>query len=261
MTSAVTREGVLAVVDALRAAEPDAAAERSTALAVRAIIDATTASIASDDRVAHTAHPTSPAASVAGVLIDVTITRRDTVDVRSFAIVALAATEPSGTLAGSVLVTGLPLDSDAGGRTLLSKTLSGGAWVSGPIDSSDAGVLQLAVTSKSVAPPAADAPPPAPTRRTAAERAAARKRYEAALRSARAKYVKARKKARSSKRRRKVAKAAYDKRRARAKAAYRAAIADVPAKTPAPTTSSAVTQALGVPTMIISTDAGWAAAV
>lgn len=261
MTATVTRAGLAAAVDALRASDPDAAAEQKSAAAMRTIIDAALPSIGTDDRVAHTAYPTSPTSSVVGVLIDVTVTRLDTVDVRSFAVVALAAAEPDGVLAGSVVVTGLPIDSDEGGRTLLSRSVSGDVWVSAPIDASGAGVLRVALTSVTVTPPVSDVPPAAPVRRTAAERAAARKQYDAALRSARAKYAKARKKAGSSKRRRKAAKAAYDKRRARAKAAYLAAVADVPAVSSKPATSSGATQVLGDTTTIVSTDAGWAAAV
>lgn len=258
MTPTVPRETVASLVDALRAPEPDAAAEKRNDLAVRAIITAAAAT-ASDDLVTYSAYPTSPATSVAGLLVDVTITRRDTVDARSFALVALAVTEPDDVLDGSVVVTGLPINADDGGRTLASAALSGDVWVSAPIDGSDAGVLQVALTSVTVTPPAADAAAPSPTRRTPAELSAARNRYEAALRSARTTYVKARKKARSSKRRKKAAKAAYDRRRARAKAAYRAAIADVPAAAPSPV--SVVAQALGVPTTIITTDAGWASLV
>lgn len=257
MTTAVTRENVLAVAGALRVPDPDAATEKKTDDAVRAII-AAAASVGAGDRVAYTAYPTPAAASVAGVLIDVTTSRRDTVDTRSFAIVALAAAQDT-VLDGSVVVTGLPVDSADGGKALASTGLSGDVWVSAPIDGSDSGVLQVALTSVTVASPAGDARPATPTPRTPAELAAAHKRYDAALRSARATYAKARRKAGSSKRRKKAAKAAYDKRRARAKAAYRSAVAAVPAAASSP--SEVVAQALGVPTTIITTDAGWAAAV
>jgi hypothetical protein len=251
---AVTRETVLEVAAGLRADEPGAAAEQKVDGLVRAII-ASTVSVG-DDLVDYTAYPTSDGAAVTGVLIDVSLTRTDSVDTRSVATVALAATRDDDELVGSVVLSGLPIDAADGARTLHTAPLSGDVQVSAPVDVAGSGVLRVELAGAASVPPAPPAQP-APTPRTPAERQAAKKAYDAALKVARTKYAKARKKAKRSKRKRIAAKKAYDQRKARAKAAYRAAIADVPA---APTTSSpAAPSTADGATVVISTDVGWAA--
>ena len=260
MTAAVTREMVLTAAAGLRFNNPDTADEAATDRAVRAIIAGSVP--IGTDLVDYTAYPTSDDTDVAGVLIEVTLTRTDSVQTRSLATVALATMGDEAELTGSVMVKGLPLDADDGGKTLHTSTLSGDVHVTSPVDVSAIGVLQVALASGLPAEPAAPAPAPAtpsPTARprTTAELKAARATYDAAVKRARTKYAKARKKAGKSKRRRIAAKKAYDKRRARAKTAYRAALADVPvaaaaapaAASDSPRTASAVT--------IISTDVGW----
>ena len=259
MTAAVTREMVLAAAAGLRTSDPATADEASTDRAVRAIIAGSVP--VGNDLVDYTAYPTSDDADVSGVLIDVTLTRTDSVQTRSLATVALAPLGDEAELTGSVVVEGLPMDAADGGRTLHTSTLSGDVHVTSPVDVSAIGVVQVALTSSSSAEPAAPAPTPAtppPTARprTAAELKAARAAYDAAVKRARTKYAKARKKAGQSKRRRIAAKKAYDTRRARAKTAYRAAIADVPVGVSAPTSTTSPASA-GSTVMIISSDVGW----
>ncbi|MBD8608491.1 hypothetical protein IFT73_16665 [Aeromicrobium sp. CFBP 8757] len=260
MTS-VTRAMVLEAASGLRATDPDATAEAKLDRLVRDIV-ASAVSVGGD-LVDYTAYPTPADASVTGVLIDVSLTRTDSVQTRSLATVALAPTSDGVQLDGSVVVSGLPVDAADGARTLHTSTLSGDVHVSTPVDVSDSGVLEVSLTSVSVEPtptpstPAPSTPAPTSTPRTAAELAAARRTYDAALRNARTKYAKARKKAGRSKRKRVAAKKSYDVRRARAKAAYRAAVADVPAgAAPAGATRSAAL--VSAPTTVISTDVGWA---
>ncbi|KQX74235.1 hypothetical protein [Aeromicrobium sp. Root472D3] len=268
MTS-VTRAMVLEAASGLRATEPDATAEAKLDRLVRDIV-ASAVSVGGD-LVDYTAYPTPADASVTGVLIDVSLTRTDSVQTRSLATVALAPTSDGDQLDGSVVVSGLPVDAADGARTLHTSTLSGDVHVSTPVDVSDSGVLEVSLTSVSVEPtptptptpstptPSPSTPAPTSTPRTAAELAAARRTYDAALKNARTKYAKARKKAGRSKRKRVAAKKSYDVRRARAKAAYRAAIADVPAgAAPAGATRSAAAVSASAPTTVISTDVGWA---
>lgn len=259
MTTAVTRETVLSAATGLRASDPATADEAATDRAVRAIIAGSVP--VGTDLVDYTAYPTSDDADVAGVLIDVTLTRTDSIQSRSLATVALAPLGDEAELTGSVVVKGLPLDADEGGTTLHTSTLSGDVHVTSPVDVSATGVLQVALAAGSAAEPAAPtpapaSPPPTARPRTAAELKAARAAYDAAVKRARTKYAKARKKAGKSKRRRIAAKKAYDKRRARAKTAYRSAIADVPVAVSAPMATSGPTSG-GSAVTIISTDAGW----
>ncbi|MCL8249842.1 hypothetical protein AERO_00470 [Aeromicrobium fastidiosum] len=262
MTS-VTRAMVLEAASGLRATDPDGTAEAKLDRLVRDIVASAVA--VGGDLVDYTAYPTPADASVTGVLIDVSLTRTDSVQTRSLATVALAPTSDGGQLDGSVVVSGLPVDAADGARTLHTSTLSGDVHVSTPVDVSDSGVLEVSLTSVSVEPtptpstptPSPSTPAPTSTPRTAAELAAARRTYDAALKNARTKYAKARKKAGRSKRKRVAAKKSYDVRRARAKAAYRAAIADVPAGA-ASVGATRSAAAVSAPTTVISTDVGWA---
>ncbi len=243
---------VLEAAAGLRAADPSASAEQRLDRFVRDIV--ASAVPVGDDLVDYTAYPTPAESAVTGVLIDVSLTRTDSIQTRSLATVALAPTADGGELTGSVTLTGLPVDAADGGRTLHTSQLAGDVHVSAPVDISDSGVLQVALTS-AAAPAKPTASTPTSTPRTAAELAAARRTYDAALKKARTTYAKARTKAKKSKRRRVAAKKAYDVRRARAKTAYRAAIADVPASAAPPAASATVT---GDASTIISTDVGWA---
>lgn len=244
----MTRAMVLEAAAGLRAAEPSASAEQRLDRVLRDIV--ASAVPVGDDLVNYTAYPTALESAVTGVLIDVSLTRTDSIQTRSLATVALAPTADGGRLTGSVVVAGLPVDATDGGRTLQTSTLSGDVHLMAPVDVSDSGVLRVALTSA-----AESAPTPTSTPRTATELAAARRTYDATLTKARTTYAKARKKAKKSKRRRIAAKKAYDARRGRAKATYRAAIADVPASAASPATSTATA---GDSSTIISTDVGWA---
>lgn len=260
----VTRAMVLEAATGLRAGEPTSTAEQRLDRLVRDIIAG--AVPVGGDLVDYTAYPTSGDAAVTGVLLDVSLTRTDSVATRSVATVLLAPTADEARLDGSLIVLGLPVDAadGDGARTLHTSSLTGDVHVSAPVDVADSGVLRVSLTSATAPPPtSATAPAPAtPTKRTPAELAAARATYDAALRAARTKYAKARKKAGRSKRKRVAAKKAYDTRRARAKAAYRAATADVPARPTPPVTAPApATPDLGDASTIIATDIGWAPVV
>jgi hypothetical protein len=258
MTS-VTRATVLAAADGLRATEPGPDAQARLDGVLRDII-ADVVPTAADDLVDYTAYPTAPGCPVTGVLIDVALTRTDSVQVRSVAAVALAPTPDDTRLDGSVTISGLPVDASGDARTLHRSALSGDVHVSTPVDVADCGVVRVEVTSVDTSEPAAPtSPPPTTRRRTAAELAAARRTYDSALRAARTKYAKARKKAGRSKRKRVAAQKAYVTRKARAETAYRAATADVPVSpTGAPAPAAAST---GSATVVISTDVGWGALV
>lgn len=262
MTTGITRDTVIAAVDALRAVDWSVTTENKLDTAVRDIIASV---IAPDgDRIDYTAYPTPATSMPSGVLIDVSVTQVSSTQTRSLAIVALASSDETAELDGFVLLSGLPIDAVTGRRTLDNSELSGTVYVSTPIDVADVGVLEVALTSVAFieeAPAQPAVPPPTtPTPRSGAELRAARATYKKALASARKKYLKARKKAGKSKSKKAAAKKSYTQRKARAKATYRAAIADVPA---APTTSAAPTPVAspGRPPVVISTDAGWAVAV
>ena len=262
MTTDITRDTVLAAVDALRAGDPNPTTEKKLDAAVRDII---TSVIAADgDRIDYTAYPTPATSRPSGVLIDVSVSQVGSTRTRSLAIVALASSEETAQLDGFVLLSALPLDAVTGRRTLDNSELSGTVYVSTPVDVSDVGVLEVALTSVAFIEEApaqsAAPPPPEPTPRSGAELRAARTAYTKALAKARTKYLKARKKAGKSKRRKAAAKKSYTQRKARAKATYRAAIADIPA---VPTTSAAPVPAAAPdrPPVVISTDVGWAVAV
>ena len=246
---------VLEAVAGLRADEPSTTTEQKLDRLVRDIV--ASAVPVGDDLVDYTAYPTAVDAAVTGLLIDVSLTRTDSIVTRSLATVALAPTAVDGRLDGSVVLSGLPVDATDGARTLHTSAMSGDVHVSPAVDVSDAGVLRVALTSDAEPPatPAPTAPAPTSTPRSAAELAAARRTYDTALKVARTKYAKARKKAKKSKRKRVAAKKAYDVRRARATTAYRAAIADVPASAAPPAASPTVT---GDASTIISSDVGWA---
>lgn len=258
---------VLSVTAGLRASEPSAGSEAATDAAVRRIIGRSVSVDAAGEIVDYTAYPAAADASIEAVLVDATVYRVSTGATRSCTVVAVAAVDPATTLTGSVLLR------RPDGVVVQRSTLSGDVLVTDAVDTADAGVLEVAVSGAVVSstpdpdpeptpePPAQ--PAPVPTPRTAAEKAAARRTYDAALKDARRKYAKAKKKAGRSKSKKNAARKAYVRRKSLAKTRYRAAIADVPAVPTraavgsAQATTNASAAAGTTFDVAISTDAGW----
>ena len=268
MATDITRDVVLSVAAGLRVSEPSAGSETATDAAVRSILErVVTVDAGAGDVLDYTAYPTA-VGDVEGLLIDATVYRYSTGASRSSTVVAVATTDESSRLDGSVTIT-------SGDSTVLRSSLSGSVAVTAPIDTADAGVLEVVVAGTLLAPgeqapaPSPTAPPTAPTPapgsppipRTEAEKAAARAAYDRALQDARKRYAKAKKKAGRNKRKKAAAKKQYARRKDVAKARYRAAIADVVIAATvgtASTTSTTVQAQARAFRVTISTDAGWA---
>lgn len=269
MATDITRDVVLSVAAGLRVSEPSTGSETATDNAVRSILR-TLVTVDADDLLDYTAYPTVEG-DVEGVLIDATVYRYSTGTSRSSTVVAVAATDESSHLTGSVTIT-------SGNSTVLRSALSGSVAVTEPVDTARVGVLEVIAAGTLLGPgeeapvPSPGTPSPEPTPapgstpipRTQAEKAAARAAYDRELQDARKKYAKAKKKAGKNKRKKAAAKKKYARRKDVAKARYRAAIADVvvgstvgAASTATSTTVQAQARAFRV---TISTDAGWAEA-
>lgn len=285
MATDITRDDVLSVARGLRAENPSGAAEAAIDTAVRNILRGlVSADTAAGDVLDYTAYPTPGGGPVDGVLIDATVHRYVSGATQSNTVVAVAAVEAEARLGGSVTISG-------SGAVLRRAALTGTVVVTDPIDTAGAGVLEVAVTGALTGVPDGEpttpdpdptptpdpdptpapeptptdepAPMPTPTPRTAAEKAAARKAYDKALKDAKKKYAAARKKAGRSQRKKVAAKKKYSQRKAAAKARYRAAIADLPAqastRTAGTTAAAAGATAVGATfSLTISTDVGWA---
>ena len=245
-----SREDVLAAADGLRTPDPSAQAEKALASAIRRIVaDLITVDSSAGDLLDWTAYPAVDDGALDGVMIDATTYAYASGVTRTRSIIAVVPADETAALIGTI-------ELRASGASLLRSRLDGDMFVSSPIDTTDAGSLEVRVTDDVTRP--LDDPPappaPAPVPRTAAEKAAAKQAYDKAVKKARKKYAKAKKKAGSSKRKKTAAKKKYARSRATAKAKYRAAVADVP-----PAAAPGAPADTRVFRTTISTDTGWAA--
>jgi hypothetical protein len=245
-----SRDDVLAAARGLRTSDPSAQAEKSLDAAIRRIVDGlVSVDTSAGDLLDWTAYPAADGGPVDGVLIDATTYVYATGATRTRSIVAFVPTDETSRLSGTV-------ELRASGASLNRSSLGGDVFVSTPVDTTDAGPLEVLVADDVPRPAAGQPAPAAPVPRTAAERAAAKAAYDAALKKARKKYAKAKKKAGTSKRKKTAAKQKYARSRAAAKARYRAAVADVPSAPAAPQAAPSDDRTFRV---TIATDTGWAA--
>lgn len=241
------RDDVLAAAGGLRATDPSAQAEKALDAAIRRIVDGLVkVDTSAGDLLDWTAYPAAGAGALDGVMIDATTYVRSSGATRTRTVVALVPTDETRSLAGT-------LELRAAGASLQRSDLTGDVFVSSPIDTTEAGPLEV-VVADGTAPAPGQPAPAAPVPRTATEKAAAKRAYDKALKKARTKYAKAKKKAGTSKRKKAAAKKKYARSRAAAKATYRSAVADLPpGAAPAAPTDQRVFRTM------ISTDTGWAA--
>jgi hypothetical protein len=245
-----SRDDVLAAAAVLRTSDPSAQAERTLDSAIRRIVaDVVSVDTSAGDLLDCTAYPAPAGEALDGLLIDATTYAYTTGATRTRSIVAFVPIDETSTLGGTV-------ELRASGGSLHRSPLAGDVFVSSPVDTTDAGPLEVWVAGDVPRPSAGQPAPAAPVPRTATEKAAAKKAYDAALKKARKKYAKAKKKAGTSKRKKTAAKKTYARSRAAAKARYRAAVADTPPASAAPSAAPSGDRAFRT---MISTDTGWAA--
>jgi hypothetical protein len=241
-------DDVLAATQGLRTPDPSAKDEKAVDSAIRRIVaDLISVDDSAGDLLDWTAYPAAVGEVVDGLLIDATTYAYASGATRTRSIIACVPVDGASSLSGTI-------ELRASGASLHRAGLSGDVFVSSPIDTTDAGPLEVLVADNVPRPAEGQPAPAAPVPRTAAEKAAAKAAYDAALKKARKKYAKAAKKAGSSKRKKSAAKKTYAKRRATATARYRAAVADVPS---APAAAAPAEQR--VFRTVISTDTGWVA--
>ncbi|REK73045.1 hypothetical protein DX116_05510 [Aeromicrobium endophyticum] len=239
---------MLAAAAGLRAPDPSAQTEKTLDAAVRRIVGGlVSVDTSAGDQLDYTAYPAAGGGALDGVMIDATTYVYSSGATRTRTLVALVPVDEALSLGGT-------LELRAAGASLQRSTLSGDVFVSSPVDTTDAGPLEVVVADET-APSVGQPAPSAPVPRTAAEKAVAKAAYDAALKKARKKYAKAKKKAGTSKRRKAAAKKKYARSRAAAKARFRSAVADVPSAAP-----PAAPADQRVFRTMISTDTGWVTA-
>jgi hypothetical protein len=240
----------MAAARGLRTSDPSAQAEKSLDAAIRRIVDGlVSVDTSAGDLLDWTAYPAADGGPVDGVLIDATTYVYASGATRTRSILAFVPAAETSSLSGTI-------ELRASGESLHRASLSGDVFVSTPIDTTDAGPLEVVVADDVPRATEGQPAPASPVPRTAAETARAKAAYDAALKTARKKYAKAKKKAGTSKRKKTAAKKKYARSRAAAKARYRAAVADVPPAPAAPKSADADDRTFRV---TIATDTGWAA--